>query len=754
MKVMKPQHAMIQTAPTQFGAAAWLGISVGYGFRLSDPRVLLHEAGVWQAFMSIPLSTRIMEAALPKQNAEWLLGGHASCVVGLQEIGKQTNWESAVSLDGVRKAVNCSAQVRGWSDPESHETRGLAVLAIDYPNAARDIQGRRNPVGTDGVAPLQLMGRVGPIGAPLAAMGPVDAQWQSRAELAPVRPAVMDPLGKDGTHMGWPDPMNLRYFQLAPEDQRSHAHEWAIGGAFELLNMGREGRNYRGTLPHLQVQLMVRRRAQQALEPVPLHQQTVWFLPDDDAAVVWWNGMAEIECVLSDEIDLVIVALRESEHLLSAERLSHLVSVRSSKELDNVSALRDSDLLPERSRGWTWDVILSEEDHPSIKKQPYNYRTLQARVDAFEASLAEMQRNGEKVRMLKSQADEEMPSKVKGAESLQASFAPTAADWRGKFTDAGGSALSDLLIDSADLSSLCMDEMRFERVRFQQVNLRQTIWRHCHFEDVQFCESDLHQARWENCSFVRCRFVHDELVDTKFSACELRYGNFDSCAVTGARFTDGQWEQMSLQSLEGSRLSIQRLSWDGASWMNCRLKDAHWSHVAAANSSVVECSMLALKLEHCTLEKFSVVKTDLGGSQWLECSGASVNFVDATKLDAAVMSDCRFEKTSWLDVSATRIKVQNCALVPLIAQGLAAAHSQWSHCVLSEADMMHADLSRSAIEATSLKDANLYGADLRMSKVTHSNLIRLQAGWVDDPGAFAGRGNLTARIQFIPRRHL
>lgn len=749
MRVLKPQHALIQTAPTQFGTEAVLGISVGCGFRLSDPFVLAHEASVWHAFTAAPLTTPIMEIALPKQHAEWLLGGHAVAMVDERQIGMPTDWVADVSLAGVRKAVSCAALAERWQDAAGAATQGRACLAIDYPHAMKDLRGKRNPVGMAAPAALQLAARLGPVGEPLAAMGPIEARWESRAELAPSRPSTLDQFGRDGTHMGWPLPMDLRYFQIAPPDQRQKAEEWPLGAAFELRGVGPRGEGYQGKLPRLQAQVLVRKRGAEAMEAVRLMQQTVWFLPDQDTGVIWWHGAVAIDSVLSNEVELAVVALREAGHLLPAGHLAALIAARPSREQMDVPPLKDSDLLPERARGWAWELILNAEDHPSLKREPLSHGALQTRIDEFEASLAQVQRDRQKVRALEEDA---IKAPWKGGEATAQPLPSASRNWRAAFAGAPGAVLSDMRLDGANLARTQVRALRLERVRFQDADLSESSWSQCHFEDVAFTASDLSCSRWQDCTFVRCRFLEVDLNASRLSHCRLQCSNFDDCIVAHAHFAGGEWTQASLQRLRGEHLVLRNAQWENVSWLDCELPRAQWLDIDAHDLSIVRCKVLQARIDHCKLKGLSAVDTDLRGSDWRGCAGASVNFVEGSNLEAASMLDCWLEKSSWLSVKADGIQVECTTLRPWIAQGLHAPGSRWERCVLSEANLMHADLSAATIHATSLKDANLYGANLMASKITHSNLIRLQFGMAHGAEAVMGKGNLRAGSQAIPRR--
>lgn len=748
MRAIKPQQALIHTAPTQFGAKPMLGVSVGCGFRLSDPRVLLHEAGVWQAFMAAPMSTPIMEAGLPKLQAEWLLAGHATCMVEVHEAMARIDWEARVQLQGVSKAVSCSAQVMAWKEDSEALTQYRASLAMDYCHAMKDFRGKRNPVGMKAPGDLQLMGKFGPVADPLAAMGPMEAQWAARAELAPRRTAMLDPFGRDGSHMGWPMPMDLRYFQLAPADQRLNAEQWPLGAGFELWGFGPHAKGYKGQLPRLQPQCLLRRRNQSEFEELALKQQTVWFLPDHDMGVLWWHGMVALDSVLSDEVELCVLAFREPEYLLQTNQLLEVVSARSSHDLNDVAGLRDADLLPERSRGWIWDLVLSAEDHPGVRSQPLSYEALQTRVNEFEAVLKQTRGNAKKSQDLRTQM---AAQPWKQAESLNQSS--SLEDWPAVLRQGSESTQKDLHIDGARLTSMEFHGVHLVRSRCTGASLRQAVWSNCCFEELEFSHCDFQQSQWKNCSFVRCRFVQVNMTGASFSGCSFKSSTLDTCVMENTSFTSGQWEQISLQNIRGNTGLQQSMQWDGVNWLDCDMAYVRWQDVSMNNSGVVRCKLSHLSLLQCKLQRFSAVTCDLRCSQWIACEGVSVNLAEGSDLGQARLCECSLDKASWVNVRAEGIQVENSSLQPLFAQRLQARGSRWQRCVLSDSNLMHADLSSSVIEASALKDANLYGADLRESKITNSNLIRLQLGMAYGAQAVHGHGNLCAAMQLLPRRH-
>ncbi|WP_039756210.1 hypothetical protein, partial [Chromobacterium haemolyticum] len=129
-KHIKPQSALLSTSRTQIGVQAQLRIAAGIGFRLSDPRVLAHEAAVWEAIKATEPALPLHEPGMPKRYAEWLLLGHAHYRAG-REVAAKVDWVASVELAGVGKKVLCQAPAAPAADGSLH-----ARLALDPRQAA------------------------------------------------------------------------------------------------------------------------------------------------------------------------------------------------------------------------------------------------------------------------------------------------------------------------------------------------------------------------------------------------------------------------------------------------------------------------------------------------------------------------------------------------------------------------------------------------------------------------------------------
>ncbi|OJB06773.1 hypothetical protein BGV52_22015 [Burkholderia ubonensis] len=95
---IKSQATLVSTTRTQIGSRPMLGISMGVGFRLSDPAVLVHETAVWEALKEVTQSVPLAEFGMPKRHAEWLLVGRSVHRASAGSVGRPVDWTQSVPL--------------------------------------------------------------------------------------------------------------------------------------------------------------------------------------------------------------------------------------------------------------------------------------------------------------------------------------------------------------------------------------------------------------------------------------------------------------------------------------------------------------------------------------------------------------------------------------------------------------------------------------------------------------------------------
>ncbi|WP_059516887.1 DUF2169 family type VI secretion system accessory protein [Burkholderia singularis] len=737
MRHIKPQAALVTMTRTQIGSKPMLGVSIGVGFRLSDPVILVHEAAVWEALKAAAPSMPVAELAMPKRCAEWLLAGHSIHRVQPGMSGSTVDWAAWVELEGVRKTVSCRVQA------DKHAKHDQFVqLAIDSAQAAAGNAGQ-NPFGiVSGTVPLQRVSMLGVRPEPLAAMGALASDWPERKQWMPIRPDSLEAMARDGTHVGWPESVDLRFFQQAAPDQWSHRDCWTPGGGFELSGFGVRGEGYAGSLPRLAAVALVKRAGQPNPERVTLKQQTVWFLPDRDIGVMWWNGSVALDYPLDDSLEMLVAALKDMDEPVDTNALMGVASQR--LDLTCTDPMQESDqvLMPAIDKGWTWELILDADDHPRFSPPQRSRAEIRSRLEHHWAGLIEAREGRARADTFRERAEREvLPS------------APSdGRDWRGWFDQATQRELVQVTVRDADLTGFHFDGWRFDEVRFERCRLDRCEWRNCqlsnvHVVDCVFVEATLDAVAWKGGAIVR-----DQLKRCTWSNVVLEHISVEDCDFDDLVVEGGSWAAVTVQSCRGARGSVRDAVWSSVSWNSTDARYWAWTRVRSDDVNIVECKMEGLTLSQCTLAKLSVLLSDLSESVWQQSVLSFAVLSYDTSINRARLCDCVFESTCFQDLSAGFVHVDHCSFMQFNAQRLQAEYSAWTYTLLDGANMTHAWLVGGVFEHCSLKEAMLYGADLRETRMQDCNLIRAQASWTRLPGTGSWRGNLNTGKIDLPRR--
>ncbi|WP_323123573.1 DUF2169 family type VI secretion system accessory protein [Burkholderia alba] len=737
MRHIKPQAALVATTRTQIGPTPMLAISIGMGFRLSDPTVIVHEAAVWEALKAAAPSVPLAEAAMPKRCAEWLLAGHSVQRVPAGARTRAVDWAAWVELDGVRKTVSCRAQADGPAQPDA-----FVRLAIDPAQAVAG-GARENPFGiASGAAPLQRVGALGVGPAPLAAMGPLGSDWPERTQWMPSRPGSPEAMARDGTHMGWPADVDLRFFQQAAPDQWSRRDSWAPGARFELGGFGARGDGYAGALPRLAAAALVTRDGRPGVEQVALRQQTLWFLPDRDIGVLWWNGAIAIDYVLDDSPAQLVAAFKDADEPLDTGALMAFAAQRADLARTDPTEQADLALMPSVERGWSWELILDADDHPRFTPAPRSRPEIRARLDRHHRDLEDARDGQERMRVLQARASRDpLPA-----------IPPDGRDWRRYFSETGAGELARVTVRDADLSALRLtgwrlDEVRFERCRFDCGTWLNCRLDHVHLVDCTFADATLDDVTWSSGALVRC-----ELARSVWHNVALERVNLEQCGLDDFAVSGGAWSKVAVLGRGGARGSVEDAAWDCVSWHDVDARHWGWTRLRADDLSLAECRMTDLRLSQCVMVKPSVLLSDLSASVWRQNTLSFAVLSHGTSLDRAQLSDCVFRSSSFQNLRANAARVDHCSFMQLNAQHLKAERSSWTATLLDGANVTHACLVGASFDGCSLKEAMLYGADMRETRMRDCNLIRARTSWAHVPESGAWRGNLNAGRLDAPRR--
>lgn len=735
---IKPQAALISTSRTQIGSQAQLRLGVGIGFRLSDPRVLAHEASVWEAIKAAAPSVPLFEPGMPKQHAEWLLLGHAHYRGGREPEGS-VNWSASAELGKVGKRLSCHAAGQLGADGCLR-----ASLELDHRQAAAGHDGA-NPCGLPShTPPLQLLCGLGAKPAALAALGPLGLDWPERRQWQPARPRSIAAMAEDGTHLGWPAATDLRIFQQAAPDQWSRERVWRSGECFALRGMGPAGQGFAGKLPALTAVALAGRHAGALSEQAELALQTVWFLPDWDLGVMWWNGFLPLDYPLQEDISQLLVALKDCAEPLDLAGLKAFAWRRADVADQDPMLLSDHPLMPDPGRGWVWEQILAVEDHPGQTPAPLSHEQIGDRMRQQWQAFEQAQRDQIKLRAF-----------ARDSEKCLATT-PTAAssriDWRQRLEQDEAGELCEQTLSGVDLSGLDFEQRHWRQMRFEQCRFDLCSWRQCRFEQVSFVDCSFTGARLEQVSWTDGGAQRCKLERSAWHEAVLQRVNLEDCRLDGVVFIGGSWQAVTVQGQGGDQGRVAQMRWDRVSFYQVTGENWRVEEVRADGLDLVRSALRGAHWRHCQLLKFSALESDLSASLWQRCGLTLAVISYHSSLKQALLEDCELTKCCWQALQADGVHLEYCTCLHFCIGKLQAPGSRWNGCVLDGAKAVNANLAGAVFQACSLRDVALQGADLSESRLEDCNLIDANTAWILPAAAGGWQGNLDAGLQDLPRR--
>lgn len=719
MRVVKPQPILANFSPTQWGDQAQMSIAIGVGFRLSDPRVLAHEASVWEALRGHRTVVPLSETGMPKKFAEWLLVGQTQCAFSKVELGVLRDWTAQVSLGKTVKKISAQAKV-------TQDSHGAvrACLSVDHTNS---IQGTNlaNPVGCEGVfAPLQILTWHGPQSAPFAGMTPIDVRWKERRQWMPKFASTLEDMAADGSHMGWPKNTDKRYFQQAAPEQWNVDSVWPLGASYELRGFGSGGCGFKGALPQLVPNVVVIRSDK--TQSVALMQQTVWFLPDHDLGVMWWSGSVNLRYPLDDSLSMMVVALREVGINAKATEMVDYAIRRTNVKAPDLSAQSDLPLLPELSSGWAWEQILNADQHPRDRRIALSYEQLREQI--FEEEKRMMQAHSEMQQLAYDPlASEIVPPSARSGE-------PDQTAWKSKFESSISKQLKDKTFSHQNFKGCDWTGWTLVNVRFECCAFSDNSWTGCVFENVEFVDTSFDQTCWRNIEWSQGALERCKVDNAKWHTMSLTHVRVVQCEFSALEVTSGKWSHVMLDDVE---------------WLS-----ASWCHLMTDCLVVIKSKLRGLSVRECKLDKLSMIEADASGSQWVQSRFINAAFVEGSDLSNSFWQDCDCTNTCWIGLLGRNTCVEYCTFTNLNAQSAHLSRSTWLYCNLNDAQFLSADLSDSSFESTSLRGAVLSGAQLQGSRVSHSNLIRINTSNAVQSTSNLWRNNLVGGALMHPKRYI
>ena len=753
MKVIKPQTLLFQYAPTQFGRRARMGISAGIGFRLSDPRILVHEANVWAAVKAAPTSAPLCEMSLPKKQAEWLLLGHSTAVADSnQMIGESCEWTANVKLGDTSKTVNCKSNV---------QADGVARLSVDHASAAA--QAKHIGVIENRDAPLMLMGRLGVGADSSAAMTPLDQRWPERQKWMPRFEATPEAMASDGTHMGWPEKTDFRLFQQAHENQWSRDQAWPQDLSYALHGFGENKSILEGVIPKVKPQLLVCKKSTNGFlyETPDLTLQTIWLLPDSDVGVLWWHGEASIDYVLDNSIFYSVCSVAMAGEYIDQSRLRSIAEIRMDFGKDDY--LNDSDftLMPKLSEAPVWELILSGKDHPNGLPITKKYDQVFDELTKSWRELVQLDKN------LKEQAK----TQEKDKKFISKDYSPIRSDksnyalskagiqgpsWRDYLTTDKpdeSRSLSDAIIQDQDLSGLIIRDWNMADVRFERCKLHGTKFLNVNFKNVDFegCEFD-------KSGFIDSTWIRGQITDTKINSLQWRQVESTSLLVSKVESVDWRFILCSLSDMlfdSGTHVGMIQDDCDinSITFLKLKCTDSYWKKSKISDAGFVASDVSGLLVVESIVDKLSAVDACFDRMNSSKSKFNSFVLSKKSSINDAEFIECVIENGCWLGIAARNLLVRNCSMRQLNLEGVIADNSKWHYSLLSDAHLKDASLVDTSWNYVALCGANLCGVDFTDARVKSCNLRGANLAWSLLPNMKSFRAdNIVSEINYFPIR--
>lgn len=352
MKVIKPQTLSLLSRPFEYRGAMFCGIAILAMVPLGGRRALLAESAMWPMVADVLGSDALLDEAMPKRRAEFLVGGSAwarpdettsrsRVRVRLGQLEKMLNVLGDRELVGgdITRPEPFDSMALSWSNAFGGEGFARNPLGKGY-RATRNREGAKCYSLPNIEYPDDMMYRPGQRPAP-AGFGAIDVAWQQRQSKA----GTHDDKWFKSEYPGFPRDIDWSFFNLASDDQQQ-AGAFRGDEAYRIDGMHPEKPSIRGELPGIAGRCFARRRGQSELEEAACRLTTVWFFPDREYAVLIFH--ASLRCEQPDGSDLgeVMIAADDLAAPRSRRHFAEVFARRMDAERGAFEALRDCDLIP------------------------------------------------------------------------------------------------------------------------------------------------------------------------------------------------------------------------------------------------------------------------------------------------------------------------------------------------------------------------------------------------------------------------
>lgn len=749
MRIVKPLRLGILARPWSWRGQHALSVSVQAWCSMDAPHVLSTDARMWQSVSDLMQGDDVLDLALPKPCAEFLVSGHA-CAPGGEAVSQLA---VQARVGPIEKQLAVFGQ-RRWQQGRPGEAESFTRVPLDGSRSWGGPQYPDNPAGmgmevVNPGEPLYLpqvepwegrLHRFGDQGR-TAGLGPVSPLRPRRFRLA----GSYEPSWQKGDPAMMLDSLDPHFFNAAEADQwwPKQTH-WPADTAWELHHLHPHRSYWQGTLPQWEALCWYQDSRKLGLQKLNLQHTTVWFFPDLGQMLLLYQGSVPVQDAQAQEVSLLMPALELSGSPRGQDHYEQVLHLRSEGDQAGLFALRDQDLLPANCCAPLEDVQRAPDDPLALTMRTRLERWAMAAAHdhpTWESELFSMAQAGppkpmdvdrtdwiQEVRQanrLQWDARQQMEQGMEQVQELQrespfqdkSGSRNRARDTQRMLSelgdvDKGQPAVSSLLAKPMEQARRAMQtyspapplasDLRQQRLR-RRVELILAGTRNLSGLDL----SGLHLQDFD-LSGVRC-------VGTCFNDAVLKHGTFAAADCSGATFVRArleqvQFQQSQLDDVDFSAAVLQSVQFHQVQAARWQPRESSWQDVSFHQSNLQEQEWLDVDMLRCTFET-----SQLHGVQYLMRS----------RLSGLSYLDCTLKQCAWLDCDLKDLSLRGSILkdaswlLGLLDGVLDCRDSIWRQSVVSGLDMQGADWSRARLE-----ESNLRGLDLSQSCFEGAQLLR------------------------------
>jgi uncharacterized protein YjbI with pentapeptide repeats len=405
IRITKPFKLGLLHRTYQYRGELKLTVSALLMFSLTEPGRVLPENELWRKAMGALAADTMLDAAMPKSRAEFLLNGSFHAPQGKPAPAgfvraRLGRLDKRINVYGDRYWQRAAGVSLGVSTPGP-----MTSMPLDFAYAFGGKEHKPNPLGK-GIDAVESEGEVRIMLPNLELPGALIGSPSDRP--APAAYGMFDPMwpqryAKVGTYdqkwlkeraPGLADDLDWSYFNVAAEDQRIDGY-WNGDEEFELSNLHPGLPLMQGRLPGLMARVFIVRghEAEASAEELPVQLDTVHFMPGEAVAVGIWRADTRIGTDDASDISQIMLAYeRKQDPRRSLEHYQQALKRRLDKETRAALLLDERDLIPEGDKSGIAEIIDRAQDdsgYQGLLAKNHKGR-LQLEKDKAKARLAEL----------------------------------------------------------------------------------------------------------------------------------------------------------------------------------------------------------------------------------------------------------------------------------------------------------------------------------------------------------------------------